>query len=407
MKTKFVRNTKTDRRELVMAVQRGERLDEKRAKVLAADPSTLLLPFEYEISRVGVFLRYDVEGLWSLKTFLAKRQLGVDELLGLFQATLGVLDICAEQRLKSEGLYFDPEFVFVNAQCCPHFVLLTLEEMPLQERNSPLALLKALSDVNRLHFSSPDAEGIARRLAAYIVEQGGVFSANTFRRFLEGEEQALGLGEAEDEMAGAVPAAQAGSTWATAGTGTTGSAANDGSLFWNPLMGLSDESEPAVAVAPAAASVPVSAPSPAATPAVVATSVSAPAAEARVELGGQTPQAETVVVPVGGGTTVAPQVSQTAWLVRVATGEQYPLQLGIQLKLGRGSGCDIRLLGNPRLSRVHAAIRCDGMQVQVTDLGAANGVWVNGARLGVNQVMTTSVGQAFRLANEDVYVRVG
>lgn len=431
MKTKFVRNARTNRRELIVVVQRSERLEEKRAKVLAADSSTLLLPFSYEISRSGTLLHYDVEGLWSLKTFLAKRKLGVEELMGLLQATQGVLDLCGEKRLKTEGLFFDPEFVFVNAQCCPRFVQLTLEELPLQERNSPLTLLKALSDVGSLRFATPDAEGLSRRLAAYVIEQGGVFSANTFRRYVEGEERELDLGASESEEPRATVGQSTSSSWATAGT-TRPAAAPEGNgvLFWNPLMGMAGEEEAAQpasskgmdaakrSVTTPAYSTPDPAPQPVVEPALTASLVEpvvqpvvtpqptvapAPVSIPRREVV-SSPASQPAVTAVP---TPAPQPVRSAYLVRASSGEQYPLRIGAQVKLGRGSGCDIRLLGNPRFSRTHAAIACDGQQVHVTDLGAANGVWVNGMRLAPNQTMATSVGQTFRLANEDVYVRIG
>lgn len=154
---KFVRNGRTNRRELLVGSQRGETLDVKRAEILADDPSALLLRFAYEQQRGGVtaMLHYDVEGLWSLRTYLSKRAMGVEELMGLMEAVLGVLDICAERRLKAEWLLFDPEYVFVDAQCCPHFVLIPLDDVPFQARNSPLALLRVLGDTSRLKFASP------------------------------------------------------------------------------------------------------------------------------------------------------------------------------------------------------------------------------------------------------------
>ena len=414
MKMKFVRNSKTDRRELVIAVQRGETLDEKRAKVLAKDPSILLLNFEYENARMGTMLRYDVEGLWSLRTFLAKRTMGIEELMGLLRATEGVLDLCTEQRLRPENLFFDPEYVFVNAQCCPRFALVPIEDMPFQERNSPLALLKAMSDVARLRFSTPDAEGLSKRLAAYVVEQSGVFSANTFKRFLESEEVALDDSTPTPEARRSVVEGEGKASWATAGAAApAGAPADGGSFFWNPLMGMLPDEPAAAATSPAPATAPAAPKTTTTTTVAWYFAPTAPAQPAPAPAPAQpaaTPQPAAPqpapAAPAQPAPAPAPAAARTAYLVRASSGEQYSLAQGAQTKLGRGSACDIRLLGNPKLSRVHASVRFDGQSVYVTDLGAANGVWVNGARLAANQTMATSVGQSFRLADEELYVRV-
>lgn len=397
MKMKFARNAKSDRRELVVAVQRGEALDEKRAKVLAQDTSALLLPFSFENTRMGTMLRYDVEGLWSLRTFLAKRPMGVEELMGLLRAVDGVLEICTEKRLRQEGLFFDPEYVFVNAQCCPHFALIPLEEMPFQERNSPLALLKALGGADRLQFATPDAEGLSKRIATFVVDQGGVFSANTFRRLLENEAQALeDVTPAPEVRRTVVDEGKA--SWATAGAAApAGAPADSGAFFWNPLMGMVPDEDEKPEPVPAAPPAPVvTAPAPAQPPVPAPVAVEPPKQEPE-----PTPAPEPVPAP-----PPAPQPVRSAILVRPSTGEQFPLALGAQVQLGRGSACGIRLLGNPKLSRAHASIVCDGQTVRITDLGAANGVWVGGMRLQSNQTAATSVDQQFRLADEDLYVHV-
>ncbi|MCH2135850.1 MAG: SpoIIE family protein phosphatase [Phycisphaerales bacterium] len=48
--------------------------------------------------------------------------------------------------------------------------------------------------------------------------------------------------------------------------------------------------------------------------------------------------------------------------------------------MGRGSGCDIRL-PDPTISRRHAAISRQGEEWMLTDLGGANGTWLNDVRL--------------------------
>ena len=94
-------------------------------------------------------------------------------------------------------------------------------------------------------------------------------------------------------------------------------------------------------------------------------------------------------------------------MVRLATGERYFLPLGQQVKAGRGSACEIRLLNNRKFSRTHAALTSTGQMVMVTDMGAANGVFVNGQRLQSMQSVLVTPGQRLRLADEDFSVMIG
>lgn len=428
---KFVRNGRTKRRELLVATQRGEELDRKRATWLADAGEPLLLEFAFDSQRGGssALLHYDVEGLWSLKTFLSKRALVPQELLGLLEALLATVDMCAAQRMPTELLFYDPEYVFVDAQCCPHFVLLPLEEVPLQARNSPLALLRAVGDPDRLRFASPNAEELSRRLAAFLLERGDVFSANRFRAFVEAEEQQADGGAA----VAAMPEEPGTSSWATAGSGAPVQDAKASSLFWSPLAGLDEIEEPAVQTPPASAPdlapqpAPAPAPAPAPEPAPAPQPAPAPAPQPAPAPAPQpAPAPEPAPAPAPApAPTPAPKLDDIplpievhpappqpipayprAWLIRLANGERYELPRGTEARLGRGSNCDIRLLGNPRLSRMHAMFYWDGTQLLVTDLGAANGTWVGGVRLQPHRPMALGEGQALRLATEEFVVRI-
>lgn len=442
---KFIRNGRTNRRELIVASQRGETLSTKQAEKLADNASALLLGFSFEKPRGNglTTLHYDVEGLWSLRTYLAKRSLGLEELLGLLEATQGVLDLCAGERLYAEGLLFDPEYVFVNAQCCPRFALLPLEGVPFQTRNSPLALLRDLGDTEKLKFSTPDAEGLSRRLGDLVVDLEGVFSANRFRRFLEQEKNQGD--DAPPEARHSVVDSDTSSVWASVGSASGGNDTTDSSaFFWNPLVGLADEetpkqdevSQPAeeqawvdvaaeAVMAPEAASMPVAPePEPESTVAEPLAPEPAPAANQPIPTPVVAPNPLMTQVPTAGPVTPrasaqpAPVVTPTPapatpvqagnlWLVRLSTGERYLLPLGQQVKVGRGSACEIRLLNNRMLSRIHVALTSTGQMVMVTDLGAVNGVFVNGQRVGSMQSVLLMPGQRLRLADEELDVRIG
>ena len=398
MKTKFVRNGRTHRREMLLAAQRGETLSVKQADKLAGGPSALLLDFSHETQRgTGApILHYDVEGLWSLRTYLSKRAMSVDELVGLMQATLDVLDLCAERRMHAEGLLFDPESVFVDAQCSPRFALVPLEGVPFQTRNSPLALLSAIADVGKLRFASPDARGVSRRLSDLIVDLDGVFSINRFRRFVEmelGQDDSLpASGRVADDPA-------TGSVWASAGGAAGRNTSDDGSLFWSPLAGFAEETERKEPPAsepdpePPVASMPQIVPvAPVvAEPAPVPQSMPEPASALK-------PDPQTPRQPASAAAEVP---LATATLVRPATGERFALPLGQQVRLGRGSACDVRLLGNRKLSRVHGALTFAGQMIVVSDLGAANGIFIDGQRVASMQSVLMTPGQRLRLADEE------
>lgn len=460
---KFVRNGRTHRRELLVAAQRGETLDTKRANKLVEDPSTLLLGFSYESQRGGasVMLHYDVEGLWSLRTYLAKRAMSRDELLGLLEAVRRVLDLCAEERLEAEGLLFDPEYVFVDAQCCPRFVLIPLTDVPFQTRNSPLMILQALGNSGGLRFAEPDAEGLSRRLGTFVSDQNGVFSANNFRRFVEDEDRQTDAMQPEAHRASAESGTS--SVWVTAGAAPEPAPQNAGTLFWSPLAGMASGSapEPAEAKAneaPVAAPVAPRVAQPAEMPAVVPVPVpvesptsvrdAAPAEVEPAVTPAKEPAGEPVPVPVPAApVSPAPVREQTPQPVaaptndpasqpaqtpaiedipspvsvlpaarhvipsglkicRLRTGEQYVLPMR-EVTVGRGSACDIKLLGNRKLSRVHVALTNAGAAVVVRDMGAVNGVWVAGQRLAAQQAVVAQPGQSIRLADEELIILNG
>lgn len=420
---KFIRNGRTNRRELIVASQRGETLSTKQAEKLADNASTLLLGFTFEKPRGNglTTLHYDVEGLWSLRTYLAKRSLGLEELLGLLEATQGVLDLCATERLSAEGLLFDPEYVFVNAQCCPRFALLPLEGVPFQTRNSPLALLRDLGDTEKLKFSTPDAEGLSRRLGDLVVDLEGVFSANRFRRFLEQEKNQGD--DAPPETRHSVVDSGTSSVWASAGGGDGGSNTPDsGAFFWNPLIGLEEEEAPKPVEEQAWASVEPE--SVVAYEELEPESVVAPESELVAPESEPVVSSNPAVIPITPVVQAIPPKPEPAaapaqkpaqppaqtgnlWLVRLSTGERHLLPLGQQVKVGRGSACEIRLLNNRMLSRVHVALTSTGQMVMVTDLGAVNGVYVNGQRVGSMQSVLLMPGQHLRLADEEYDVRIG
>ena len=189
MRRRFVRNRQTKGRELVIVAQRGESLDTGQALWLRNRPADVLLRFAYEVSRdgTGAMLRYDVEGLVSFASYARKMPMSEAHLGRMIMGMRDVLQCCRARRYTAEALLFDARSVFVDACCTPRFVFVPFSDIPFRPANSPLTLLRSLGDTAHLRFASSAAAAFAARIDAYVQRQNGVFSANAFRTFVEGE----------------------------------------------------------------------------------------------------------------------------------------------------------------------------------------------------------------------------
>lgn len=95
------------------------------------------------------------------------------------------------------------------------------------------------------------------------------------------------------------------------------------------------------------------------------------------------------------------------WLVRESTGERYPLDEGVEDVIGRSSACDVQVLGNLGISRMHASVVCGDRGVEIFDLGSENGVVLRSGLLPVNDHAMVAVGERFMLADELFHVERG
>jgi DNA-binding SARP family transcriptional activator len=73
------------------------------------------------------------------------------------------------------------------------------------------------------------------------------------------------------------------------------------------------------------------------------------------------------------------------------------------VSIGRGVGNDLRL-ADPKISRRHARVDSDGERAHITDLGSANGVYVNDRRIGSATLLEP--GDTIRLGSTVVKVRL-
>lgn len=232
MRRRFVRNRQTKGRELVIVAQRGESLDTGQALWLRNRPADVLLRFDYEVPHdgTGATLRYDVEGLVSFASYARKMTMSEAHLGRMIMGVRDVLQCCRARRYTAEPLLFDARSVFVDARCAPRFVFVPLSDIPFSPANSPLTLLRSLGDVAHLHLDSSAASAFAARIDAYVQRQNGVFSANTFRAFVEGELRE-GREYLTESMGDVVPRACDPSA-PLEGNGAAGSAASVASSRW-------------------------------------------------------------------------------------------------------------------------------------------------------------------------------
>lgn len=61
--------------------------------------------------------------------------------------------------------------------------------------------------------------------------------------------------------------------------------------------------------------------------------------------------------------------------------------------------------GNPAISRVHCKITCQGGKYYISDMGSANGTFVNGRRISQNEQAPIENGSRIKLANMEFIVR--
>lgn len=110
--------------------------------------------------------------------------------------------------------------------------------------------------------------------------------------------------------------------------------------------------------------------------------------------------------PVAGGARPAGRRTTAFRLVLLdGSEESYALGDCRTVLVGRGSGCDVRIANNLRISRLHARIERDGEGFRVTDLGSSNGTVVGGAELGEGESAHVALGETFELADVPVVVQ--
>lgn len=404
MKFRFVRNKQTRHRELVIYSQKGESINPSQANWRNEPHDDNILPLTYHIDPdYKVELYYDVEGLVSFKSYIKKFVLttpGLISMLTDFSKAYGSCTSGQNRQFWERALLFDERYVFVDADGRLYFVFVPLDGVPFSANNSPLTLIRQLSETGKARYDTPNDAVLAQHLADYELNERGVFSFNTFRAFLREE---CGVDVQPD---GTIFAS---TTQASAG-GMAGGSGYGGGYGAYPSRGGMGVQAPPYTPTPYP-STPASYPS---------------TAGSEWQTGGMSSRQGVYpsMVPgvdmanlvqrererSQGGMQQAPAAApggRRCLLYRLATGQAYAFGEGQQILLGRGSSCTPQLLGNYKISRNHATVLVNGGMVQLTDLGSRNGSFVNGAALTPNLGVSIPVGQHFFLGSEEFVVSYG
>ena len=104
-----------------------------------------------------------------------------------------------------------------------------------------------------------------------------------------------------------------------------------------------------------------------------------------------------------------PELAQTtairdsSYALASKDGDEFPLDHGDNL-IGRSLTNQIQIAGDS-VSRVHAKIAISKGKIEILDLGSTNGTFVNGMRLGRDQVMQLTLGDEVRLGDVILQIR--
>lgn len=186
MRLRFRKNRRSQARELVVSLRRGDITNSRQIRWLSMDPHKNYLPITYEPGRRGRAgqLRYDVTGLTSLKGFIRRTKVSADGLKSMLVSLCEALVWCARANNRYFSILFDMEHVFVGTTCELHFVFLPVTGTLDLAENTPLTLLSLLGNEGKVHYASPEAAVTGRHLSGFVLEQDGVFSLNALRRFV-------------------------------------------------------------------------------------------------------------------------------------------------------------------------------------------------------------------------------
>lgn len=376
-------NLKYNRRLDALVLKPGKRdvVSYRLATRLSASDAPELLHLWREDADAEVFY-YGVAGLSRLDVY-TKRPLSLVQYRTMLESLYAVMNLCVREGLPQGNVCFDASCVYVDERGAMRFAFVPFE--CVDGAGSALDLLLHLSG-RGVRMVLPQDES-ARRAVADFARSRSVLPAADLGAFLA---ERFGLSSCAPAAPVSGLVGGSGSLGYTGGTGSTGATGvAKKSMTFNPVAMM--------AGAPLRQD--------------VARGVAAEVA-GTVESGPLANVAETSLLGGGGavredgvsaGVEPVASAKPVVVLVREADGATYMLP-DAPVVLGRSQTCDITIAGNSALSRRHA--RLDPVGLTLTDLGSANGTFVDGARLSPQVSTPLAIGAMLTLANEGFRVVV-
>lgn len=354
MKTRFDINRTTRHRELLIQSRKGEELNPHQAAWLEQLNHENFLHVTYDVSSESsrCTIAYDVNGLVSFGSYIRKYTITGDDLVGMLTDLACAYGICTSgqnKRFWQQSMLFDKRYVFVDNAATLRFVFIPLDGLPFTVENSPLALLQVLGDTRRVKYATPNDYSLARSLYSYALNERGTFSFNSYRAFLRNE---CGVKVDPD---GTVRGGITSRERLVPRESVDGDRARISNVLLQEKQGIQVTPNP-------------------------------------------------VVDPREVVDTLSRRNTRGYRLQRISTGEVYDIDESQQVILGRGSGCNPQLLGNPMLSRKHAVIQIQGNSLIIKDLGSSNGTFIDHRQLPKDKPIRVRVDQVFDLAAESFRV---
>ena len=377
-------NLKYNRRLDALVLKSGKRdaVSYRLATRLSTSDAPELLHLWQEDADAEVFY-YGVAGLSRLDVF-TKRPLSLVQYRTMLESLHAVMDLCVREGLPQGNVCFNASCVYVDERGAMRFAFVPFE--CVDGVGSALDLLLYLGG-RGIRMVLPQDES-ARRAVADFARSRSVLPAADLGAFLA---ECFGLSSCAPAAPVSGLVGGSGSLGYTGGTGPTGATgAAKKSMTFNPvamMAGAPLRRDVAHGVAAEVAGTVESGPL-------------ANVAETSLLGGGEAVRED----GVSAGAELATSAKPVVALVREADGATYMLP-DAPVVLGRSQTCDITIAGNSALSRRHAQL--DPVALTLTDLGSANGTFVDGVRLAPQASVPLAVGATFTLADEGFHIVVG
>lgn len=370
-----------------VGLTKGESLNYMVAQWLVQYAESIFLPFTYQEKAKTTKLFYNLKDTIPLET-LVKTKLSVGQYERILRDVCEVVSITTSLKRESTSLITDPAYVFVQEGTHLQFVFVPIHLT--QARSTALDLITWLSDKERIQLVV-NADERHRDAVHMWAQTQEVFSPEHFEAFLDREFSRKDSGdktnqsyacEFDEDMAKQAlfdPVLVA--TGAEASVPTVVERLSETSKISQEFFGTD---------APSSQDTPKKR-----SKEDCLETETGPRTAATSEQSEQTPHFFQT-------TSQAQVYDQEASpsLVRLCDRTSYPLVTGTYI-LGRSHKADISLSGNTDISREHALLELTSKEViTLTDLGSANGTWVNEIRLVPQTPVTLHRGDSFCLSHE-------